>query len=173
MRDVGGIPPTAPFGTGPADAGSCAALTAVPDGIRKACGGGAPCRDRWNAFIFACMSCGRPPALEALDMVDCGKAGLRAALTAPSGLDELVMLLGAGLSVGFRKDGSRIGGGFDGGVTKSWTAMAVEEVFSEDESGDMGTFDGGEAIFAAVQAAGSRKGKVTGKMGNGERIRIL
>ena len=119
MRDAGGIPPAAPFGTGPADAGSCAAVTAVPDGIRKVCGGGTPCRDRWNAFIFACMSCGRPPPLEALDMVDCGKAGLRAALTAPSGLDELVMLLGVRLSAGFRKDGSRIGGGFDVGVAKS------------------------------------------------------
>ena len=88
-------------------------------------------------------------------MVDCGKAGLRAALTAPSGLDELVMLLGVRLSAGFRKDGSRIGGGFDVGVAKSWVAMAVEEVFSGDDSGDMGTFGGGEAI-AAMQDAGCR-----------------
>ena len=90
-------------------------------------------------------------------MVDCGKAGLRAALTAPSGLDELVMLFGIGLSVGFRKEGSRIGGGFDEGVAKSWAAIAGGEVFSEDEFGDMGTLGGGEAI-SAVQAAGSRKG---------------
>ena len=161
MRDAAGIPPTDPFGTGPADAGSCAALTAVPDGIRRACGGGAPCRDRWKAFIFACMSCGRPPALEAVDMVDCGRVGRRAALTAPSGLDKLVMLLGAGLSAGFRRDGSRISGGFDGGVAKSWAAMAVEEAFSDDDSGDLGTVRGGEAI-AGVQAARSMKGEVEG-----------
>ena len=165
MRDADGIPPTAPFGTGPADAGSCAALTAVPDGIRKACGGGAPCRDRWNAFIFACMSCGRPPALEALDMFDCGNAGLRAALTAPSGLDGLVMLLGIELSEGFRKDGSRIDGGFDGGVAKSWAAMVVEAAFSEVGSGDMGTCDGGEVILLQCRLQGQGRDPVTEEMG--------
>ena len=93
-------------------------------------------------------------------MVDCGKAGLRAALTAPSGLDELIMLLGVRLSAGFRRDGSRIGGGFDVGVAKSWAAIAAEEVFSEDESGDTGTFGGGEAIAAMQDAGCKAQGRV-------------
>ena len=59
--------------------------------------GGAPCLERENAFIFACMSDVKPLALDA-------GTGLRAALTGPSGADEALMP-GAEESLGLRSEG--------------------------------------------------------------------
>ena len=124
--------PVVPFGTGPAEFGSCVAereLTDVPDGIRRFWGGGTPWRDRWKALILACMSWGRPPPLVP-DMDDGGGAGLRAALRVPRGVDEEVMFREVGPSVGFRNEGSRIGEGLEVGFAKSLAAEASGETIS-------------------------------------------
>lgn len=80
---------------------------------RAACpAGGAPCRDREKAFILAWMSEGKP-----LDLMGAG-AGLRAALTLPSGVEDWV-IEGAWL---VRREG-----GFEGGEsTLSGSAVKVE-----------------------------------------------
>ena len=72
-------------------------------------------------------------------MVDCGMAGLRAALTAPSGVDEAVILAAGGPSLAFRREGSRIGGGFEAGCAKSFAAEAAREGSSVDGSDERGT----------------------------------
>ena len=79
-----------------------------PDIRRLGTGAGAPCRERWNAFIFACMSCGSPPAL-ALERDGAG-IGRRAALTLLSGADELAMEGTEGRSDDERRVGTREGG---------------------------------------------------------------
>lgn len=93
------------------------------------------------------MSCGRPPPLAA-DIVDCGMGGLRAALTAPSGLDEGFMLLGLDVSIGFRNEGSRRGAGLEG-LAKSLVAESAAGVCSGDVPDGMGSL-WGEAINAML-----------------------
>jgi hypothetical protein len=67
--------------------------TAVPT-----CGlcGGVPCLDKWNAFIFASMLCGRFAPLLAcapriLDKFAVGGPGRRAFCNTPSGVEEVVI----------------------------------------------------------------------------------
>ena len=74
--------------------------------VRTLCPGGAPCRDNIRAFILACMSWGRPAPLR-VETEGCEGAGRRAALIAPSGVEEEVMLVTGGGSVTVRKVGSR------------------------------------------------------------------
>ena len=50
--------------------------------------GGVPWRDRWNAFILACMSCGRPPEATELVGIEGRTAGLLALFNTPIGFDE-------------------------------------------------------------------------------------
>lgn len=68
--------------------------------------GGVPCLDRWNAFIFACISCGSPPPPRPVDI----EGGFRASVTMPSGRDEAVMMLRPCGSVEARSEGGILGG---------------------------------------------------------------
>lgn len=60
------------------------------DMVLKFCKGGAPCLERWNAFILAWTSWGNWLLCELLEATD-GWAGLRAAFTLPRGVEEVVM----------------------------------------------------------------------------------
>ena len=106
----------APPGANPAEVGSRPVdvdWAEVLAGMRRFCVGGAPCLERWKAFILACISCGRPPPLEDSDG---GGPGLRAALTAPSGVDDAVMFDVGGTSEEVRREGILSEGGLGGGL---------------------------------------------------------
>lgn len=129
-------------------------------GILRLCGGGAPCLERWNAFILACMSCGSPPPLADKDVG--GGPGLRAALTAPSGVDDADMLLVASTEV--RNDGSFGGGGLADEVAGpedlefGGDAVLLE---SEGRSGERGTVSGELIARGCVPVVG-RVGEICG-----------
>lgn len=76
-------------------------------GMRRFGAAGVPCLDRWKAFILACMSSGRPPALT--PDKDGGAIGRRAALSVPSGVDDAVIEAAVGGSEEERRGGSRGG----------------------------------------------------------------
>ena len=138
----------APLGTGPADEGSWdidAEEETMFGGVRRFVGGGAPCRERWKAFILSCMDCGRLPPLEDRDG---GGPGLRAALTAPRGVEEAVMFADIVPSVGVRKVGS-LGGGLEDDLALSGEAedrMEAAELGSEGRLA--GGASGGELMSA-------------------------
>lgn len=74
--------------------------------MRRFCGGGTPCLERWKAFIFAATSCGRPPALAAANE-DGGGPGLLAALIAPRGFNGAFAPANVSDSVTARYEGGR------------------------------------------------------------------
>lgn len=129
-----------PVGTCPADEGSWLSMgdgSAVFEGMRRFCGGGTPCRERWKAFILAATSCGRPPALAAANE-DGGGPGLLAALIAPKGLDGAFVLGNAGDSVIERYDGGRtLGEGANDGAKSE----VLTEADSSREEGTCEAFD--------------------------------
>lgn len=102
----------------------------LSEGMRRFWGGGAPCRDRWNAFILACISCGRAPAL-AVAKEDGGGPGLRAALIAPRGLEGALVLANDGDSDIARYEGGRRGCNVGGVAKSSVLVEAKESVASE------------------------------------------
>lgn len=84
------------------------AVDDIPPAVRA---GGVPCRDRWNAFIFASILSDRPPLTgggmpRTLDMCAVGAFGLRALFSRPRGVEEAVME-GLGGSETERREGKR------------------------------------------------------------------
>ena len=140
----------------PADVGSCdvePGWAGLLMGILRLCGGGAPCLERWNAFILACMSCGRPPPLA--DRDGGGGPGLRAALTAPSGFDDADIVVVASTEV--RKAGSLGGEGLGGDVDGTGgRALGGDDgmLASDGCSGERGTVSG--VLMAAVELGGKQ-----------------
>ena len=115
-------------------------------GVRRFVGaGGAPCRERWKAFILSCMDCGRLPPL---DDRDGGGPGLRAALRAPRGVDEAVMFAAMVPSVGVRKVGS-LGGGLEEDLALSGEAEGRMEAAEL-----AGAASGGEVMPAMRMGGG-------------------
>lgn len=99
---------------------------------------------------MACISCGRPPAL-AVAKEDGGGPGLRAALSAPRGLEGALVPANDGDSDIARYEGGRRGCNVGGDAKSSVLVEANESVAGEAsvkivKSGETGGF-GGELIF--------------------------
>jgi hypothetical protein len=103
-------------------------------------------RERWKAFIFACISAGR-----ALDLGT--GAGRRAAATLPSGVDDTVMFVAEGASEVDLGEKLRKGADGDDGLAKS---VATEV---------MGGVGGGRSESCAGDSAGDSTGDSGGDNG--------
>lgn len=121
-----------------------------------------PCRDKWNAFIFASILSGSPP-LEAggapRTFILAPGGGLRALFNTPIGVEEAVIELVMGGSDTDRREGIRgvfVGsvGGLAGTASGSWdTAPGAK---SWDSSGATGALLGGVAIVLMVYLYGMK-----------------
>jgi len=116
--------------------------------------GGVPCRERWNAFIFASILSGKPP-LGAVPCLFMGTFGLRALLNMPRGVEEAVMGLVIGGSDTDRKEGTRgvlciSTDGLVAGNSSSELGEASLSAKSMESSGALGALLGGVAMVRSV-----------------------
>ncbi len=114
--------------------------------------GGAPRLERWKAFIFACISSGRPP-VRMLECDDGGMTGRRAAFKVPSGVEEAVMLAVAGKSEVERRDGIRGLGSVASGRAKSVACVLTRtSVGSDTEGGPFVAWTSPSVVASAIAA---------------------
>lgn len=123
-------------------------------GRRMLWGCGTPWRDKWKAFILACMSCGSDPAL-IVAAAEGGGPGRRAAFRAPSGPEDAVMTGTAGGSDADRSEGSRGSGGRLGSAAAGSGGGVSSSSGSVVASGDDASSSAGRAIGSGDDAVAS------------------
>lgn len=140
-------------------------------GIRRFGAGGAPRLERWKAFIFACISSGRPP-VRMFENDDGGIPGRRAAFKVPSGVEEAVMLAVAGESEVGRRDGIRGLGAVADGRAKSAACVSAGRLVDTDSeevllvtSGDFRVRASSSVVASAIAAVPKRVGLFSVKIG--------